>query len=182
MADLVISTTGAAQPIVHRNELRSARTAHHARAVLILDLAVPRDFEMSIAELADVYLYTLDDLQKVCDRNVEARQREWPKATRIVDQELKKFVAESVHRVSGPTIRRLRSQADAIKQEELARLLAKLDARDVEPEVRKEIELAFDRLVNKLLHPPLKSLRDHADTKHHANLLDALRHLFQLKD
>ena len=128
MADLVISTTGAAQPIVHRNELRSARTAHHARAVLILDLA------------------------------------------------------ESVHRVSGPTIRRLRSQADAIKQEELARLLAKLDARDVEPEVRKEIELAFDRLVNKLLHPPLKSLRDHADTKHHANLLDALRHLFQLKD
>ncbi|RMF40712.1 MAG: glutamyl-tRNA reductase [Planctomycetota bacterium] len=182
VADLVISTTGAEQPVVHRDTFRAARTAHHARAVLILDLAVPRDFESSIAELPDVYLYTLDDLRKVCDRNVEARQREWPKATRIVDQELKKFVAESAHRVSGPTIRRLRSQADEIKREELARLLAKLESREVDPEICKEIEVAFDRLVNKLLHPPLKSLRDHADSKHHANLLDALRHLFQLKD
>ncbi|GIX00430.1 MAG: glutamyl-tRNA reductase [Pirellulaceae bacterium] len=181
-ADLVVSTTGASEPVVQVEEFRKARTTHHAGPLLILDLAVPRDVDPQVGQLADVYLYTLDDLQQVCDRNVEARQKEWPKATQIVEQELKKFLAESAHRASGPTIQRLRRQAETIKAEELKRLLSRLEARGVDGQACKEIEQAFDRLVNKLLHPPLKSLRDHADTHHHATLLDALRHLFQLKD
>ena len=76
----------------------------------------------------------------------------------------------------------LRQQALAIKEAELERLLGRLDSQDLEDSTKKELEIAFDRLVNKILHPPMQSLREHAESGQQANLLDALRRLFQLKD
>jgi glutamyl-tRNA reductase len=180
-ADLVVSTTSSPEPIVTREMFRQVRSRAN-QAVLILDLAVPRDFEQSIADFPDVYLYSVDDLQQVCQRNLQARQSQWPKATRIVDEETERFANESIHSGSAPTIKRLREQAEQIKKEELKRLKDKLQAHQLSPEVEQEVDYAFQRLVNKLLHPPLKSLRETADTTHHASLLDALRRLFQLKE
>jgi glutamyl-tRNA reductase len=181
-ADLVVSTTGATEPIVTADAFREARGKKVSRAVLILDLAVPRDFESSIAQLSDVYLYSLDDLQTVCDRNIQARKQQWPKAQQIVNQETIKFFAESTHRGSGSTIKQFRDQANQIKQEELEKLIPKLELHGLNSQSKKEVEKAFDRLVNKLLHPPLQSLRENADSSQHATLIDALRRLFQLKD
>lgn len=180
-ADLIVSTTGASEPVVRLDEFRAARAKQKKGAVLILDLAVPRDFESSIAKLSDVYLYSVDDLQEVCDRNVEARKKEWPRAQEIVEQETQKFLSDSRHRGSGATIKQLRQQAESIKQEELKRLTSRPSIREADAELKKEIEIAFDRLVNKLLHPPLQSLREHSDSSSHASLVDALRRLFQLK-
>ena len=181
-SDLIISTTSASQPIVSLEQFRACRAKRSARAVLILDLAVPRDFDSAIAELSDVYLFTVDDLQQVCDKNLQARQQEWPRAERIVDQELQKFLTESVHRNSGVTIRKLREQAELVKGQELERLVSKLKARGLDSQAEKELSIAFDRLVNKLLHPPLQTLREHADSNHHASMLDALRRLFRISD
>jgi len=180
-SDLIVSTTSAIQPIVRVEQFKAIRS-RRSKAVLILDLAVPRDFEAGIAELPDVYLFTVDDLQQVCDRNILLRQEQWPKAAQIVDQETQRFLSESIHHGSGHTIKKLREQAQQIKNEEYGRLLAKLQTRGIDEQSQKEIEISFDRLVNKLLHPPLQSLRDNADTTHHATLLDALRRLFQLND
>jgi len=181
-SDLIVSVTGASQPIIRTAELQTARVKHGSRAVLILDLAVPRDFEPSVADLPDVYLFTVDDLQDVCDRNVRARKEQWPKAQRIVESETQRFLAETVHRGSGSTIKQLRDQAEKVKQDELQRLMGKLQKRGLDAESEKDVEVAFDRLVNKLLHPPLKSLRENANSSHHATLIDALRRLFQLGD
>jgi glutamyl-tRNA reductase len=180
-ADLVVSTTSSSQPIVTTEQFRSIRS-RRPQAVLILDLAVPRDFEPGIADLPEVYLFSVDDLQQVCDRNIQLRQEQWPKAAHIVEQETKRFLSESVFQGSGPTIKQLREQAQQVKEEEYSRLLTKLQTRGLDSQAQKEIEIAFDRLVNKLLHPPLQSLRENADTTHHASLVDALRRLFQLKD
>lgn len=181
-SDLIVSTTSATTPIMSLDQFKALRS-RRAQAVLILDLAVPRDFESSIAELADVYLFSVDDLQQVCDRNIQARQQEWPKASQIVEQETKRFLEESVHRGSGQTIKQLREQTQQIRDEEYSRLLAKLQSREnIDDQSLRDIEIAFDRLVNKLLHPPLQSLREHADSSQHATLLDALRRLFQLKE
>lgn len=180
-ADLIVSTTGAPHYIVQRDHFSRIRTDRN-HAVLILDLAVPRDFDPSIAELPETYLYSVDDLQQVCDRNIQARQSEWPKAMKIVEQETQKFFAEQRHAGGVPTIQKLRQQADLIKQEELKRVLAKLQSVGLNPQIEKELSYAFDRLVNKILHPPLQSLRDNADSPQHASLLDALRRLFQIKD
>lgn len=180
-SDLIVSTTSASDPIVRVEQFKAIRS-RRSQAVLILDLAVPRDFEAAIAELPDVYLFTVDDLQQVCDRNILLRQEQWPKAAQIVEQETKRFLTESVHQGSGQTIKKLREQARQIKDDEYARLLAKLQTRGIDEQSQKEIEVAFDRLVNKLLHPPLQSLRDNADSTHHATMLDALRRLFQISD
>lgn len=179
-SDMVVSTTGASEPIVTLAEFQKARIAHPARAVLILDLAVPRDFEATISDVSDTYLYTVDDLQEVCQRNIEARKAEWPKAKKIVQEETKRFLSESSHRGGGSTIKLLREQAEGIKKSELERLFNKLDSKDLDEATKKELQVAFDRLVNKLLHPPMQSLRENADSQQHASLLDALRRLFQL--
>lgn len=181
-ADLVVSTTSSTEPIFSLERFKKVLQRRKRRAILILDLAVPRDFEASIADLPDVYMFSVDDLQKVCDRNIELRKKEWPKAERIVQEETQKFMAEMIHRGSGPTIKLLRDQANKIKEEELQRLLGRLQPHKVNDEVANELSISFERLVNKLLHPPLQSLRENADTTHHASMLDALRRLFQLRE
>ncbi len=181
-ADLVVSTTSAPEPIFTLERFKKVLQRRKRQAILILDLAVPRDFEAAIADLSDVYMFSVDDLQKVCERNIELRQKEWPKAERIVHEETQKFMAEMIHRGTGPTIKLLREQADRIKQEELQRLLGKLRTHGVDPVIENELSISFERLVNKLLHPPLQSLRENADTTNHASMLDALRKLFQLRE
>jgi glutamyl-tRNA reductase len=179
-ADLVVSTTGSREPVVTLEDFRTIERQREQRNLLVLDLAVPRDFEPAVGDCIGVYLVAIDDLRKVCDENRKAREKEWPKAQRIIEDETARFMAEWRHRSTGPTIRRLRERSEEIKQEELSRLLNKLN--DLDERSRREIMLSFDRLVNKLLHPPLKSLREEAELGAPHGLLEALKRLFHLKD
>lgn len=179
-ADLVISTTGASEPVVKLEPFRQMLYGRSDRPLFALDLAVPRDFDPAIGDLTGVYLYSLDDLQQACEANRREREREWPKAARIIDDETARFLADLNHRTTAPTIQRLKKQANELKSDELARLFNKLG--DVDPHTREEISHAFDRLVNKILHPPLESLRDEASRGTPHGLLDALKRLFQIQD
>lgn len=179
--DLLIGTTAAEHPILTAADFASIRTARGGRTLLVLDLAVPRDFDPAIGDESGVYLYQIDDLQAACNRNRREREKQWPKAKRIIDEEVELFTQSIRQRETGPIIRRLRERADRVKQEELDRLLGKLNGSQ-DPAIAKEIEKSFDRLTNKLLHPPLASLRDDAADGHSRGLLEALRHLFNLGD
>jgi len=179
-ADLVISTTGAGEPVVTLETFREIESNRRQRPLFILDLAVPRDFEPAIADRSDVYLYSVDDLQSACASNRAARDKELPSAMGIVRQESARFMADLHHRATGPVIEQLRRGWEKPKQEELARLLNKLS--DLDDRSQEEIRRSFDRLVNKLLHPPLESLRDEARDGIPHSLLDALSRLFKLRD
>jgi glutamyl-tRNA reductase len=179
-ADLVVSTTGANEPIVTLERYRQIEPQRFERPLFILDLAVPRDFDPAIGDCAGVYLYCIGDLEQACQRNRAARRKAWPKAERIIEEEIRRCKTEESRRIAGPTIRRLKERADRVKQDELKRLINKLDNPD--PRARDEIAQSFDRLVNKLLHPPLESLRDQAERGTPHGLLAALRELFQLKE
>ena len=179
-SDLVITTTGATEPIVTLAEFQSIAAKRYQRTLFVLDLAVPRDFDPEIGNEIGVYLYSVDDLQKTCASNRTKREKEWPKARKIVDEETERFVSDWNRRVTAPAIRQLKQNADRVKEIELKRLVHKLD--DIDDSARKEIERSFDRLVNKLLHPPLESLRDEAEKGAPHGLLDALTRLFQLKE
>ncbi|MCH7725152.1 MAG: glutamyl-tRNA reductase [Planctomycetes bacterium] len=179
-ADLIISTTGAEQPVVTLEDYKRIEHDRFQRNLLILDLAVPRDFEPAIGDCLNVYLFSIDDLKSVCERNRKSREKEWPKAERIIEQETARFMADLRHQSTAPWIRRYMEKASEVKDDELARLLNKLEAPD--DRTRKEIEQSFDRLVSKLLHPPLESLRDEAESGTPHGLLDALKRLFRLKD
>ncbi len=179
-ADLVISTTGAGKPIVTLELFERIERTRQQRPLFILDLAVPRDFEEGIGQRPDVYLYSIDDLEAACQRNRRQRDKQLPAATRIIEQEASRFMAGMYHRATGPIIRQLRQGWQKPKEEELQRLLNKLP--ELDQRSREEIGRSFDRLVNKLLHPPLESLRDESRQGIPHALLDALSRLFQLKD
>ncbi|MEM8665967.1 MAG: glutamyl-tRNA reductase [Planctomycetota bacterium] len=179
-ADLLIGATSATEPIMDQSTFRPLHAQRRNRELLILDLAVPRDFDPSIGEMPSIYLFGIDDLQTACERNRRERQKEWPKAKEIIAEETERFMQAINHRATGPVIRRLRDQAQEIKSDELDRLINKLGLTETDPTARKEIEKSFDRLINKLLHPPLSSLRDDAAEGHKRGLVEALRHLFQL--
>jgi len=179
-ADLVVSTTGASQPIVTLDRFRTIENERYQRPILILDLAVPRDFDPRISDCLGVYLYSVDDLAAACERNRHERDRELPRALSIVEEETQRFMVELHHRATGPIIQRLRQGWQSLRDQELKRLFNKLPALD--ERTRLEIEQTFDRYVNKLLHPPLESLRDESRHGVPHGLLEALKRLFKLKD
>ena len=181
-ADLIVGTTSAPEPILTHEQFSQISAQRHERVLLILDLAVPRDFDASLDDFANVYLYQIDDLQAACQRNRHEREKEWPKAQRIITDETHRLLTDLNHRATGPVIKRLREHAQQIKQDELNRLLPKLQTLGGDPMIEKEIEKSLDRLINKLLHPPLSSLKEDAADGHSKGLVKALRELFRLSD
>jgi glutamyl-tRNA reductase len=179
-ADLIVSTTGSREFIVTVDQFKRIIHDRAQRPLFVLDLAVPRDFDPHIGQLPGVYLYSLDDLRDACEANRRERESEWPRAERIIQDEAARFMAEWNHRATAPTIRRLKALADEVKSDELNRLFNKLG--DLNQRDQEEIGHAFERLVNKLLHPPLESLREEAARGTPHGLLEALKRLFRISD
>ena len=179
VADLIVSTTGAKEPVVTADMFDRIESQRNQRPLFILDLAVPRDFDGKIDDRSNVYLYTLDDLQRECEHNRRSRESQYPKAVAIIESETDLFFDEMRRRSSGSTIAQLKRQVNDVKEAEFIRLMNRLDG--IDPKHQSEIEQSFNRLVNKILHPPVKSVQ--SDSKSGTNgLLDALKKLFQLGD
>ncbi|MDO4557780.1 MAG: glutamyl-tRNA reductase [Planctomycetia bacterium] len=177
-ADLVVSTTGATEPIVTLADLKERLAKRANRPLLILDLAVPRDIDPAIGQLSQVFLMTIDDLRETCARNQRLRARELPKAQRIIDDEVALFLAGLHRRMAVPVIRQLREDWSRLRDEELERLFRKLP--DPDEHTQEVIREAFDRLVNKLLHSPMESLRTESERGAATGLIHALTRLFRL--
>jgi glutamyl-tRNA reductase len=179
-ADLVVSTTGATAPVVSLELFAEVETQRAGRPLVVLDLAVPRDFDPRIGQRPGVWLYSVDDLAAACAANRKSRQRELPAALTIIDEEAQRFMGDLHHRSTAPVIERLRAGWNETGEAELDRLFRRLPRLD--DASRAEIRQAFDRYAAKLLHPPLASLRSESRSGPPHGLLDALKRLFDLKD
>lgn len=180
-ADLVVSTTGSDRPVVTLADYhQQVARRRHQKPLFVLDLAMPRDFDPAIGDEVGVYLYGIDDLAEACARNRSARARELPDAERIVDEESRQFVADIRHRATVPVIARFRAGLESVQSAELDRLFQKLP--DLDDRSQREIQQFADRLVAKMLHPPLESLRDESAIRSPHSLLEALQRLFRLKE
>lgn len=177
-ADVIVSTTGAEKPIVDVPRFRKARASAGGRPAFILDLGAPRDFEHAVGDLDDVFLYDIDSLSRTCEDNRRARIREIDHARQIVSEELQRFMAEYHHRASGDVLTRLMDDWHAISKDELTRLFNKLPHTTAKD--REAIERTVERIVNKLLHPPLTVLKDEARDGTPHGLINALKRLFRL--
>jgi glutamyl-tRNA reductase len=178
-ADLAVGTTGAPTPVVPLSEFLGIERARNGRLLLILDLAVPRDFDPAIGSRPAVSLFSVDDLKAACDRNRLARDHEIPAALGIVDERTESFMGELNNRAIAPTIRRLQQAWGQPKEAELTRLFDKLP--QLSNRARDEIQNSFNRLVGKLAHRPLESLRAESRDGIPTALLEAVDVLFQLK-
>ena len=176
-ADVIVSTTGADRPIVDAARFSEVRRAGGEKPVFILDLGAPRDFEPAVGDIDDnVFLYDIDDLETTCEQNRKSRAKEIVRAERIVNEETARFAHEVYHRATSPVVQRLREQWHNVSRQEMERLFHKLE--HVDEKDRQQIERAVERIVNKLLHPPLETLKDEAREGPPHGLLDALKRLF----
>jgi glutamyl-tRNA reductase len=179
-ADLVVGTTGASAPVVSLDAYRRAEPHRDGRPLVVLDLAVPRDFDPRIGDRPGVWLTAIDDLAAACNANRRSRQREVPAAAAIVEEEARRFMGDLHHRSTAPVIEQLRAGWSETGDAELERLFRRLPGLD--DAARGEIRQAFERYAAKLLHPPLKSLRTASHSGPPHGLLDALKRLFDLRD
>ena len=180
-ADIVLSATASGEPVVSAEQFdKHVAPARRQRPLFVMDLSVPRDFDPGVGDRAGVYLYSLDDLDRVCQRNLAERAKALPAAEKIVAEETDRFFAHAHHRAAAPVISGLRRELEGPKEAELARLFNKLP--DLDEQSRREIERFADRLVNKMLHPPMESIRDASENGTHHGLLEAMRQLFRLED
>ena len=177
-ADVIVSTTGADKPIVDASLFKQVRAAAAGRTAFILDLGAPRDFDTNVGDLNDVFLYDIDSLKKTCEANRKARVREIDKARQLIDEEAAKFMAEYYHRASGEVVSRLMQDWHAVSKDELDRLFHKLP--DLNEKDREQIERTVERIVNKLLHPPLEALKVEAREGTPHGLINALKRLFRI--
>jgi glutamyl-tRNA reductase len=177
-ADVVISGTGGRGHILSREMVATAIGRRRRKPMLMIDLAVPRDFDPAIAKLEDIYLYTLDDLRSVIADNLKVREAAAQQAEALVEDHAREFEKWLESRDAGATIRRLRSRARDSRDEVLAKARRKLAAGEAP-----EAVMAFvaDTLANKLLHAPSERLRN-ADAVEQALLLDAAQKLFDLPE
>lgn len=179
-ADLVIAATGAAEPVITAEDYRSIVPLRAGRPLFMVDLSLPRNLDERLGNFPNLYLYSIDDLQDACNRNRKARDREIPKAEKVIGQEVESFMKESLIRDSGALIGELRKRWNDVKDEEVERLFHKCP--DLNPEQQAEIRYAFDRLINKLLHAPMRSLRDESHAGKTGRLLDAMMKLFSFQE
>jgi glutamyl-tRNA reductase len=180
-ADVIVSTTGADRPIVDAGRFAAVRKKSAEKPVFILDLATPRDFEPGVGEIDDnVFLYDIEALEATCEKNRRQRVKEIERARRIIQEETGRFVQTFNHRATAPIITQLREEWRHVREQEERQLFARLS--HLSDADRQNIQRSIERIVNKLLHPPLEALRDEARNGTPHGLMDALRRLFGLRD
>jgi glutamyl-tRNA reductase len=178
--DIIISSTGAKEIILHKDQVKSVMRSRMNRSLFFIDIAVPRDLDPELNEIANVYLYDIDDLSNVVEINKSERDKEAVKATRIVDEEMLKFERWFLGLAVTPTIQALKEKMDGIGQSELDRTLARMP--DMTDSDRENITRMVTAITSKILHDPLMYLksescagRDNSDLK-----VTTIRELFGL--
>jgi glutamyl-tRNA reductase len=181
-ADIVLSTTGAPEPIVTRrrwNAVLARRVS--GRPVVILDIAVPRDFDARIHDGDRTFLFNIDDLQRIREETLRDRRQHVAPAEAIVHEEQQRFLSEWSRKKHGPTIARLTQDFEAKRLQIVEQLMARLNGKLTDAD-RATIEGAFRLLQNKILHGPISALAEEPQGDSRYTLLEALRKLFGLEE
>ena len=153
--DIVISSTGATEPIVEVEFMKSVLAKRTKLPIYIIDIAVPRDFAPEIGRLDGVFLHNIDSMNLLAKKNLEKRRGEIPKAETIVEQELEGFMAWRRSLLAAPVIKKLREKIESIRAQEVARHRKRFSDPDSE-----HIDRLTEGVVNKILHPLMSHIRE----------------------
>ncbi|WP_300271984.1 glutamyl-tRNA reductase [Halomonas sp.] len=168
-ADIVISSTAAPLPILGKGMVERALKKRRYRPIFMVDIAVPRDIEPEVGQLADIFLYTVDDLQEVIAENRRHRQVAADQAESLIEHGVGAWLHDRRIRSGGELIHDYRSRAESLRDHSLEQALARL-GRGEEPEA--VVRRLAHQLTNRLLHGPTVALREAASAERH-DLLQA---------
>jgi glutamyl-tRNA reductase len=175
-ADIVISSTASPLPILGKGTVERALKKRKHRPIFMVDIAVPRDIEPEVAELEDVYLYTVDDLDDVIQENMKSRLEAAEQAKEIIQTQADEFMGWIRSLDATSLIQDFRYRSETIRDEVLAKALQQLQAGKPADEVARFLA---HTLTNKLLHAPSAQLRL-AGSAGQTQLIEAANTLFQL--
>jgi glutamyl-tRNA reductase len=178
-ADIVISSSGAPHTILDRGDVERVMAARAGRPIVLVDIAVPRDLDASIAAVHGVLLYDIDDLERVVEAALNGRALEARRAEVIVGEEVEGFAAWRRGAAVTPTIASLRERAESIRQAELAKADGRWESLSAAD--RERLEAITQAMIGKLLHEPSVRLREAAEAGDGLAHVESLRLLFGLE-
>ncbi len=175
-ADILICSTASPDPVIRLDHMRAAIKARKRKPIFAVDIAVPRDIEVGVGDLEDVYLYTIDDLNKVIQQGQGNREAAAIEADKLLHEEILRYLNIERSKLAVPVIAALREQSEAIREEVNAQALRRLARGESASDA---IEYATAALMKKMLHGPSVSLRK-AGEESNEDLIGAARTLYDL--
>lgn len=178
-SDVVVCSTAAQRFVLTPDDVSAAMKSRRGRALFLIDITVPRNIDPRVGDLDSVYLYNVDDLEKIVSEGQSGRSGAREAAERVVAEELTAFVREMAHQSAVPTITAMRERFRSIAVAEMDRSLgAKL--KHLSDDDRKALGAMIEATVNKLMHPPTIALRAMAGTVEGESAESVVRALFAL--
>ena len=178
--DIVISATNSPQYLIEHDQVAKVMKDRRQKPIFFIDIADPRDIEPKVGDMENVYLYNIDDLQKVANENVKDREKEAQKAEALVQDEVVKFVNWYRSLDVTPTIVALRKKFEEIRKKELEKTLSLHP--NLSDKEKKSLEALTSAIVNKILHTPITLLKQTNEEAAADLYLDALYALFGLPE
>jgi len=177
-SDIVISSTGSPTFILKKDHAQKAMSSRRNRPMFFVDIAVPRDIDPQINEIDNVFLYDIDDLQSVVEKNRQQRQKEAEHAEEIITRESELFWSRLKSMDIAPTIREIQARIEQLRKHEIELTLKKIGA--LSDSQKKALdELAFS-LTNKMLQQSYSELRQLANQPDGLEKIELIRKLFRL--
>ncbi|HEV2994285.1 MAG TPA: glutamyl-tRNA reductase [Acidimicrobiia bacterium] len=179
-SDVLLASTGAPNVLIERGDMEAVMARRDGRALLVVDVAVPRDVDPGVGQVFGITLLDIEALRAFGEQSLELRRAEIDKVRAIVTEELERFRLERSAREVAPLIAALHDRAETVRQAELRRRAGKL--RDLDPTAADAVDAVTRAVVKKLLHEPTVRVKDAAGTARGELLADALADLFALDD
>ena len=174
--DILVASTASQLPILGKGAVELALKKRKHRPIVMVDIAVPRDIEPQVAELRDVFLYTVDDLREIVDENKRSRESEAEKAETIIAQSLSDWDSRLRSRDAVDLVKDYRAKAEQLRDAELQRALRQLARGDDAEQVLEQLARG---LTNKLIHSPTTQIKQ-ASASGRSDLLEWAKELLQL--
>ncbi len=177
-ADILVSAVSSDTPVVSREQAKRAMAERRGNPLFFLDLGIPRNVEPAVGELDGAFLYAVDDLQEIAERNRQERQKEIVPAQAILEEELEEFTAWFNALAVIPTLTSLRQKFETIRETEFDQQLAKLN--HIPEKDREKIRLMAQSMVKSLLRHPTEAMKSEPDPGRRLDRAEAVTHLFDL--
>jgi glutamyl-tRNA reductase len=179
-ADIVISSTGCPHFIITRDDMQRLMAERNGRPIFLIDIAVPRDVDPAVREVAGCTLVNIDGLEEVTHHNLCERQKAMQAADHILNEEIELFRERQEQLNVVPTIVSLRRRVEEIRQAELKRMRRMFG--ELTPEQERALEALTQGLVNKILHTPFTELKQAATRPDRSEFIDVVRTIFHLQE
>jgi glutamyl-tRNA reductase len=176
--DIVIASSGAPDYIITKEQMKAVVSKRRNRPMFLIDIAVPRNIEPSVNELEGLFLYDIDDLDKIVDTNLKGRLEVAVQAEDIIREEVERMVLRLKTREVTPTIVSLQEQLELVRSGEIERMRGKLGA--LTPQQEEAVHAITRGIINKIAHGPITELRRQASDPAGIHLVGVVRQIFRL--